>query len=478
MSTSGLRKVGNFEQALAAAIKDESHVAGTINPFLANAATRIINNPEFQRVKDRLEDDLTQQTKMHMDQTNFEHHVTNLAVDARINRSDLDYIIGNLQQPPPPPIPPRPPNDAAADRARLIAELDGLAQERDRQSRQDMMAERNAALLAAQEVTTTAQQIVRQFHPQQPIYVPGPTPVPQVIHHEFHHVQQPIYIPTPQVPAQVDHSEMMRQMGLTMQQIFMQQQGGYRPQPDEIPIIYNNQGPPPSAPPGGGRIQRGGYGPAIMRRDRLNPFQGGGPPPTLPGGATGPMPVRPERPRPIPAPPPPQPIPRPRPLPPPPPPPQPGPAIRPRPLPAPPAIRPQPIPNNFPGRGQRLPDDEPKFVPFSGQAQRLPDDPVVRPPKRKGDDDGGTGKKPKIARFQGQGRKLPEGQKFVPFSGQAQRLPGENLRANAMKRLIELGKRKEREPEMPRSMLRKPATTQSSKRQKIYGPRTEVFDMS
>ena len=78
MSTAGLRKVGNYEETLAAAIKDESHVAGIINPYLANAATRIINNPEFQRVKDRLEDDLTQQTKMHMDQTNFEHNVTNI----------------------------------------------------------------------------------------------------------------------------------------------------------------------------------------------------------------------------------------------------------------------------------------------------------------------------------------------------------------------------------------------------------------
>ena len=100
--TQGLRKVGNYEEVLAQAIKDEQHVGGVINPHLANAATRIINNPEFQRVKDRLEDDLTQQTRNHMDQQNFEHHVTNLAVDARINRSDLDYIIGNLQQPPPP----------------------------------------------------------------------------------------------------------------------------------------------------------------------------------------------------------------------------------------------------------------------------------------------------------------------------------------------------------------------------------------
>ena len=69
--TQGLRKVGNYEQTLAAAIKDELHINGVINPYLANAATRIINNPELQRVKDQLTDDLTQQTKNHMDQ----HHV-------------------------------------------------------------------------------------------------------------------------------------------------------------------------------------------------------------------------------------------------------------------------------------------------------------------------------------------------------------------------------------------------------------------
>ena len=110
MSTAGLRKVGNYEETLAAAIKDEQHVAGIITPYLANAATRIINSPDFQRVKDRLEDDLSQQTRMHMDQTNYENNVTNLAVDARINRADLDYIVTNLQQPPPPPAPPPPPN--------------------------------------------------------------------------------------------------------------------------------------------------------------------------------------------------------------------------------------------------------------------------------------------------------------------------------------------------------------------------------
>ena len=59
MSTERLRKVGNYEEVLAQAIKDEQHVGGIINPYLANYATRIISSPEFQRVKDRLEDDLT-----------------------------------------------------------------------------------------------------------------------------------------------------------------------------------------------------------------------------------------------------------------------------------------------------------------------------------------------------------------------------------------------------------------------------------
>ena len=179
MSTAGLRKVDNYESVLAAAIKDEQHINGTINPYLANAATKIINNPLFQRVKDRLEDDLIQQKRNEVEHQQFQHSVTNLAVDARINRSDLDYIISNLQQPPAPPPPPPPSNNAAADRERLIAELDGMAQQRERQLRQEMMAEQNARNLAAQSVATPAQEIIREFH------------------------TQPIYIPTLQVPQQI-----------------------------------------------------------------------------------------------------------------------------------------------------------------------------------------------------------------------------------------------------------------------------------
>ena len=71
MSTQGLRKVSNYEDTLAAAIKDEQHVEGIISPYMQNFATQTINNPEFQRVKDRLEENLGEQTKSHIEKAGF-----------------------------------------------------------------------------------------------------------------------------------------------------------------------------------------------------------------------------------------------------------------------------------------------------------------------------------------------------------------------------------------------------------------------
>ncbi len=408
MSTAGLRKVGNYEEVLAQALKDEQHVNGVINPYLANAATRIINNPEFQRVKDRLEDDLTQQTKNHINEQNFEHHVTNLAVDARINRSDLDYIIGNLQQPPPPPAPPPPPTDGAADRARLIAELDGLAQERDRKMRDEMMAQHNAANLAAQRVETPAQQIVNHYH----------TPA------------QPIYIPTPQVPPQENHSELMRQFGMTMQQLFLarQQEPVYRRPPGEIPITYTAGDPPPPPAPGAGAIVRP-YGPAKLAKSRYAPFQSAQQPPP-PGGATSPMPVEQRRRR--------------REVP-----------IRREYFPVRPTPAPPPPPSPPPDGGGGV-EPVPIIAAIPRTIKRKVEPPV-----------GISGKGPRVPRFAGTGHRLPEGDGFrgpsatlgqlgaigkhspptiisrpgyEPFSGRAQRLPDEHgLRANAIQRMRELG---------------------------------------
>ena len=118
MSTVGLRKLGNFESALAQANRDEQHIGGVINPHLSNAATKIINSPYFQRVKDQLSNNLVEQQIQHISHQTFENHVTHLATESSVNRHDLDNVI-NLAQPPPPPPPQMPNNDAAADRERL-----------------------------------------------------------------------------------------------------------------------------------------------------------------------------------------------------------------------------------------------------------------------------------------------------------------------------------------------------------------------
>ena len=371
--TNGLRKVGNYEDTLAAALKDELHLDGVISPYLANAATRIINNPEFQRVKDRLEDDLTQQTRNHLETKQFEHHVTNLAVDAHINRSDLEYIIGNLQKPPQPPAPPPPQNDAEADRARLIAELDGLAQQRERSMRDEIIAQQNARDLAAQSVSTPAQEIVR----------------------EYHHTQTPIYIPTPQVPPRENYSDMMRQFGMTMQQMFLsrqQEEPIYRRPPDDIPITYAAGNPPPPPAPGAGAIARS-YGPARIPKSRYEPFLNTGPPPPGSGGATAPMPV--------------------------------------------------PVPvrrfsrYEIPIRREYFPQKPVPTIPPPD-----PPAPPQRPIKRKGEIAVGMSKVPRQSRFPGQGHQLPHDTPFIPFSGRAQRLPDEHgLRANAIQRMRELGHR-------------------------------------
>ena len=53
---------------------------------------------------------------------------------------------------------------------------------------------------------------------------------------------------------------------------------------------------------------------------------------------------------------------------------------------------------------------------------------------------------PKKARFPGQGNTLPDEPRFTPFIGQSQRLPGENnLRANAIQRMRELGHQDEQQ---------------------------------
>ena len=130
MSIAGLRKESTFEEVLALATRDEQRQPGDISIGLQNGATRIINSPDFQRVQDTLTEDLETQQRHHLERQTFTNNIQNLALEARVNRNDLQYIVQNLQQPPAPPPPPPPSTNFAADRERLAAELNGVAMQR------------------------------------------------------------------------------------------------------------------------------------------------------------------------------------------------------------------------------------------------------------------------------------------------------------------------------------------------------------
>ena len=306
----GLRKVDNYEHVLALANKDE-RPQGLISVGLQREATKMINSPDFQRVKDTLENDSINQTQAHIQQQQFQQNVQSLAVEANINRADLQYIIENLQRPDPPPPPPPPQTDAAADRARLIAELDGMAQEKEKHFRQERIAAENAARLAAQAVATPAQEIIREFHQTvQPIYVPQPAPQPVGIPQEFSemlrqtghtvremflHMQRPqtVNVDQRQILNQFDQRQILNQVDASQTAVDARQTAQtlnltLRPPRDEIPITYTNQGGPPP-PPGGGR-ERSGYGPVRKPKERASAYAGSGPP-AMPGGATAPLPI-------------------------------------------------------------------------------------------------------------------------------------------------------------------------------------------
>lgn len=244
---SGLRRVPTFEEALAAATQDEQRVEGVISPYLQNHATRVINSLDFQRVKDRLTEDLETQERHHVEQKTFTNNIQGLAVEARVNRNDMDYIIRNLQQPPaPPPVPP-PSTDIGADRERLAAELEGIAQQRQRAEAAAALAQRTYADIQAQRMQSPVERIIER------------------------HVAPPPAQPTFVQPDLSQLSEAMRHFGVSMQQLFLR---GQRPR-DEIDIQYTA---PQQPPPGGqGSAQARapgalGYGRAALADTRPAPY--------------------------------------------------------------------------------------------------------------------------------------------------------------------------------------------------------------
>ena len=74
----GFRRVATFEETLAAARKDEQFKSGILSVGLQNHATRIINDPQFQRIQGRMEQDQEEVTKRHIDEQTFQTNIKSL----------------------------------------------------------------------------------------------------------------------------------------------------------------------------------------------------------------------------------------------------------------------------------------------------------------------------------------------------------------------------------------------------------------
>ncbi len=129
MSTTGLVRKQHFEEVLNLAIKDTNSLHGILSVPMQRFAMETINSPLFQRYQATLSDTLESEQRRVLEQQTFENHLHNIAVDARVPRDDLQWLVENLQRPPAnPPVPPPPPSEARIDYERMAAEMDGLMQ--------------------------------------------------------------------------------------------------------------------------------------------------------------------------------------------------------------------------------------------------------------------------------------------------------------------------------------------------------------
>ena len=261
MSTRGFRKVATFEETLAEARKDEQYKPGILSVGLQNHASRIINDPQFQRIQGRMQQDQEELTQRHIEEKTFQNNIQNLAVTARIPRADLDYLINNLQQPPPPPPPPAPTNDFAADRERLLVEIEQQRMDDAKKMKAEQVAMMARMELLASRNATPMQQIINQYHQAAPPQIAQPTIVNNTTNNTI--------------------TQQAQREGASVHHIFLKRQ------PESMEIASSSQsGNQPPPPPGAGAIAGGATGPyPVPTRPAapLAPPSGLGRPPPPPG---------------------------------------------------------------------------------------------------------------------------------------------------------------------------------------------------
>ena len=203
----GLRRQLTFEEAaqLAEVHGPEIH--------FDYAALRLTQSPLFQRLGERMEDDIGAQNAARMAEVERQHNVTRIAAESGVTRADLEEVLKqvartqpdpppppvDVQPPPPPPPPPTggvdPPVDPApptggtppvdvpdpkreAERLHLMGEIARISAEQEKMKQQAKIAQEVTARISTSNARDPRQEIIRELwhHTVHPIAVPVPVP--------------------------------------------------------------------------------------------------------------------------------------------------------------------------------------------------------------------------------------------------------------------------------------------------------------
>ena len=100
-STLGLVRKPRYEEILAASTRETK--PGVISVPMQKYATKMINDPLFQRHQEAIETTLETQQRTRIDHQIFEHNVQNVAMSNRLHPDDVKWIMHQASGPPGPP---------------------------------------------------------------------------------------------------------------------------------------------------------------------------------------------------------------------------------------------------------------------------------------------------------------------------------------------------------------------------------------
>ena len=197
-TVAGLRRQLTFEEA--------ARLADVEGPPITYdyAALRLTQSPLFQRMGEKIEEDITAQNIARMSEVERQHNITNIAMQGGVSRADLEEIMAQMSrmQTPGPPGPqgdmgpPGPPtndtgqgneysvggNDprAEAEKLQLLAQIQALQQEQENMKKQSAVAQELTARLSANAARDPRAEIIRTIHEHHvhPLPVPPPQPPP------------------------------------------------------------------------------------------------------------------------------------------------------------------------------------------------------------------------------------------------------------------------------------------------------------